>query len=106
MTRRSPRASTTHKPCSASPDVGPTSFSPCSATALSTNPRHQPQSPDQRLCEEHDSISLDIEAQYRMAIAALRIHQHRLTHPPSDLPKEAAEHIKSLLTLQLPQVDI
>lgn len=105
-TRRSRRASITPRPCSALPDVGPTSCSPCSATAPSANPRHQPQSPDQRLCEEHDSISLDIEAQHRMAITALRIHQHRLTQPPSDLLKEAAEHIKSLLPLQLPDIDI
>lgn len=41
-----------------------------------------------------------------MAIVALRIHQHRLAQPPPDLSKEAAEHIKSLLPLQLPQVDI
>ncbi|GAA2415548.1 hypothetical protein GCM10010255_62180 [Streptomyces coeruleofuscus] len=30
----------------------------------------------------------------------------RLAQPPSDLPEEAAEHIKSCLALQLPQVDV
>jgi hypothetical protein len=32
-----------------------------------------------------------------MPVVALRIHQHRLAQPPPDPPKEAAEHIKSLL---------
>ncbi|CAM5484367.1 hypothetical protein GCM10010343_12210 [Streptomyces avidinii] len=41
-----------------------------------------------------------------MARIALRIHQHRLALPPPDLPKEAAEHVESLLALQLPQVDV
>lgn len=37
-TRRSPRARTTPRLCSASPDAGPTPSSPCSATEPSTNP--------------------------------------------------------------------
>lgn len=65
-------------------------------------PSRRPQSPDQRLREENDSISVDFEAEHRMAVAALRIHQHRHAQPPPDLPREAAEHIKSLLPLQLP----
>ncbi len=105
-TRKSPRASTTPRLCSASPDAVPTSSSPCSETALSTNRGRQPQSPDQRVCKENDSISLNVEAEHRMAVLALRVHQHRLAQPPPDLPKEAAEHIKSILALQLPQVDV
>ncbi len=35
--RRSPKGNTTPRPCSASPDAGPTSSSPCSATEPSTN---------------------------------------------------------------------
>lgn len=54
----------------------------------------------------NDSISLDVEAEHRMAVIALRVHQHLLAQPPPDLPKDAAEHIKSLLALQLPQVDV
>ncbi|MDH6523324.1 hypothetical protein M2163_000171 [Streptomyces sp. SAI-135] len=69
-------------------------------------PSRRPQSPDLRVCEENDSIGLHIEADHRMAIVALRIHQHRLAQPPADLPEEPAEHIQSLLTLQLPQVDV
>lgn len=72
----------------------------------STNPSRWPQSPNLRLREKNDSISLDIKAEHWMAIVTLRIHQHRLTQPPPYLPKEATEHIKSLLTLQLPQVDV
>lgn len=64
------------------------------------------QSPDQRGREEDDSISLDIEAQHRMATGALRIHQYEFARSPPDLPQEAAEHIESLLPLQLPNVDI
>ncbi|GLV87900.1 hypothetical protein Slala03_75890 [Streptomyces lavendulae subsp. lavendulae] len=41
-----------------------------------------------------------------MVIVALRIHQDRLAQASPDLPQEAAEHIKSLLTLQLPQINI
>lgn len=41
-----------------------------------------------------------------MATGALRLHQHWLVQSPPDLPQEAAEHIKSLLPLQLPHVDI
>lgn len=41
-----------------------------------------------------------------MAVVAFRVHQHGLAQPPPDLPKEAAEHIKSILALQLPQVDV
>lgn len=61
---------------------------------------------DLRICEESDSVSLHVEAEHRMTIVALRVHQHRLAQPPPDLPKEAAEHIKSLLALQLPQIDV
>lgn len=75
-------------------------------TAPSTSPSRQPQSPDLRFCKENDSISLDVETEHRMAVLALRVHQHRLAQPPPDLPKEAAEHIKSILALQLPQVDV
>ncbi|CAM5404193.1 hypothetical protein SVIOM342S_06813 [Streptomyces violaceorubidus] len=78
----------------------------CSRRAPSTNRGRQPQSPDQRVCKENDSISLNVEAEHRMAVLALRVHQHRLAQPPPDLPKEAAEHIKSILALQLPQVDV
>lgn len=69
-------------------------------------PQRRPQSPDLRVCEEDDPIGLDVEAEHRMAIVALRVHQHRLAQPPADLPEEAAEHIKSILALQLPQVDV
>ncbi|AKZ58929.1 hypothetical protein SAM23877_5884 [Streptomyces ambofaciens ATCC 23877] len=41
-----------------------------------------------------------------MASIALRVHQHRLAQPPPDLPEEPAEHIKSILALQLSQVDV
>jgi hypothetical protein len=61
---------------------------------------------EQRLREEDDLIGLDIEAEHRMSVVSLRIHQHRLAQPPSDRPKEVAEHIESFLALQLPQVDI
>lgn len=49
---------------------------------------------DLRICEENDSIGLDIEAEHWMAIVALRVHQHRLARPPPDLPKEAAEQVR------------
>ena len=100
------QASTTPRPCSASPDAGPTCCSRCSATERSTNRSRRPRSPDLRFCEENDSIGLDVEAEHRMPIVTLRVHQHRLTQPPPDLPEEAAEHIKSLLALQLPQVNV
>lgn len=50
-TRRSPRASTTPRPCSASPDAGPTSCSRCSATEPSTSPTScgQVMSPDRSI---------------------------------------------------------
>lgn len=82
------------RPCSASPDAGPTFCSRCSVTEPSTNRNRRPQSPDLRFCEENDSIGLDIEAAHRMAEVAFRVHQHRLPQPPPDLPKEAAEHIQ------------
>lgn len=41
-----------------------------------------------------------------MAVTALRIHRDRLAQAPPDLPQEAAEHIQSLLTLQLPQANV
>lgn len=65
-----------------------------------------PQSFDLRVGEENDSIGLGIEAEHRTAIVAFRVHQHRLTQPPPDLPEEVAERVKSLLALQFPQVDV
>jgi hypothetical protein len=59
-----------------------------------------------RVCEENDSIGLNLETEHRTATIAFRVHQHRLAQPPPDLPKEAAEHIDSILALQLPQVDV
>ncbi len=38
-----------------------------------------------------------------MTMGTLRMHQHRLAQPPPDLPQKFAEHIKSLLPLQLAQ---
>jgi hypothetical protein len=56
--------------------------------------------------EENDSVGLNIETEHRTATIAFRVHLHRLAQPPPDLPKEAAEHIDSILALQLPQVDV
>ncbi|GGS10332.1 hypothetical protein GCM10010236_76040 [Streptomyces eurythermus] len=50
-TRRSPRASTTPRPCSASPGGGPTSCSRCSVTEPSTNPKPRDQH-EQTPCRE------------------------------------------------------
>lgn len=36
-----------------------------------------------------------------MAIVAFRVHEHGLAQPPPDLPKEAAEHIESILARAL-----
>ncbi len=41
-----------------------------------------------------------------MTMGTLRMHQHRLTQPPPDLPQEAAEHFKSLRPLQLAQINV
>lgn len=97
---------TPHPGRSASPDAEPTSSSRCSETAPSTNRSRRPPSPELRVCEEDDPIGLNVEAEHRMAVLALRVHQHRLAQPTPDLPKEAAEHIKPVLALQLPQVDV
>jgi hypothetical protein len=64
------------------------------------------ESPDQRLRKEDNLISFDIESEHRMTIGALQVHQHRFAQPPPDLPQEAAELIKSLLPLQLPQINV
>jgi hypothetical protein len=68
--------------------------------------RPQPQSPDQRIRKEDNSICFDIESEHRMTMGTLRMHQHRLTQPPPDLPQEAAEQFKSLLPLQLAQINV
>lgn len=68
----------------------------------STNRSRRPQLRDRWVCEKNDSISLDVEAEHRVAAVSLRFHQHLFAQPPPDLPKEAAEHIKPLLALQLP----
>lgn len=97
-------AGTTPKPCSASADAGPTYCSRCSVTGHSTNRSRRPQSPDLRRREENNSICLNVVAEHRMTVVAFRVHQHGLTQPPPDLPKEAAEHIEPFLALQLAQV--
>lgn len=78
----------------------------CFGTALSTNRGRRPRSHDQRVSQEDDSVGLDVEAEHRMAVVALRIHQDRLAQASPDLPEEAAEHIESFLALQLPQVNV
>ena len=52
-----------------------------------------------RLGQQDDPITSDVEAEHRMAVVALRIHQDRLAEASPHLPKEAAERIESLLAL-------
>ncbi len=41
-----------------------------------------------------------------MTMGTLRVHQYRLTQPPPDVRQEAAEQFKSLLPLQLAQINV
>lgn len=67
----------------------------CSALSMNSGP--PPQSPDQWLRKEDDSISFGIEPEHRMTMRTLRMHQHRLTQPPPVFPQKPPEQIKSLL---------
>lgn len=51
-------------------------------------------------------VNLHIEPEHRMPVVALRVHEHRLAQPLPDGPQKSAEHIESLLPLELPQIDV
>lgn len=61
---------------------------------------------NRRFSQKYDAIGFNIESEHWMAVIALWIHQYRLVQPSTDVAKETAEDIESLLALKLSQVHI